>query len=428
MEDLRASNLAHLLAISGLHMGLLTGVVFALVRFGFAAVPPVAMRCNPKKIGAVAAFVVAVAYLGISGASVATQRAFVMVSVMLVAVCLDRRALTLRAVAVAALIVLAVSPDSLEGPGFQMSFAATTALVAVFAEIRDRHLMMGLPKWARNFASLVISSGVAGLATAPFGALHFNQMSQWGLVANLLSVPVMGMVVMPGAVMAGVLSPLGLEQAGLELMRYGLRWILWVAETVSSWDSAVRLIPSPDPIVLPMLGLGGALLCLLRGYARGSGVAVLVAALAVWSQSTRPDLLISDTGTLVGVMTKKGRALNKPKGDGFVAGAWLENDGDAADQEEASMRAEFTRKEARMVLGERVIRFSTAKDWTRDTLRELCDAADLVILPHLAEPAECDVITTKTLSESGSLAVDLRRGALHVTRTNDIRGARLWVH
>ena len=428
LVSLRASNLAHLLAISGLHMGLLTGVVFAVVRFGFAAVPPVAMRCNPKKIGAVAAFVVAVAYLGISGASVATQRAFVMVSVMLVAVCLDRRALTLRAVAVAALIVLAVSPDSLEGPGFQMSFAATTALVAVFAEIRDRHLMMGLPKWARNFASLVISSGVAGLATAPFGALHFNQMSQWGLLANLLSVPVMGMVVMPGAVMAGVLSPLGLEQAGLELMRYGLRWILWVAETVSSWDSAVRLIPSPDPIVLPLLGLGGAVLCLLRGYARGSGVAVLVAALVVWSQSTRPDLLISDTGTLVGVMTEKGRALNKPKGDGFVAGAWLENDGDAADQEQASARAKFTRKEARMVLGERVIRFSTAKDWTRDTLRELCEAADLVILPHLAIPAECDVITTKTLRDSGSLAVDLRGGALHVTRTNDIRGARLWVH
>lgn len=428
LVSLRASNLAHLLAISGLHMGLLTGVVFTLVRFGFAAVPSVAMRCNPKKIGAVAAFIVAVAYLGISGASVATQRAFVMVSVMLVAVCLDRRALTLRAVAVAALIVLAVSPDSLEGPGFQMSFAATTALVAVFAEIRDRHLMMGLPKWARNFASLVISSAVAGLATAPFGALHFNQMANWGLVANLLSVPVMGMVVMPGAVMAGALAPFGLEQLGLECMRYGLRWILYVAETVSGWDSAVRLIPSPDPIVLPMLGLGGALLCLLRGYMRGTGVAVLAVAGLLWSQSMRPDLLVSDTGTLVGLMTEDGRALNKPKGDGFVAGAWLENDGDAAEQEQASARAGFTRKDARMVLGENKVRFSTRKNWTRDELREACDQADLLILPHLTEPAMCEVITTQTLRKSGSLAIDLKEGRLQITRTNDIRGARLWVH
>lgn len=431
LVSLRASNLAHLLAISGLHMGLLTGVVFALVRFGFAALPHVAMRTNPKKIGAVAAFIVAISYLAISGANVATQRAFVMVAVMLVAVCLDRRALTLRAVAVAALIVLVLSPDSLAGPGFQMSFAATTALVAVFADIRDRQLMLGWPKWLRNFASLVISSGVAGLATAPFGALHFNQMAQWGLVANLASVPVMGMVVMPGAVMAAVLAPLGLEQLGLEVMRYGLRWILWVAETISSWDSAVRRIPSPDPIVLPLLGLAGALLCLLRSYLRITGIAVLCGAFVIWSISERPALLVSDTGTLVGIMTPQGRALNKPKGDGFVAGAWLENDGDAADQEAASLRAGFTRKEARIVLRDRVVQFSTAKDVTASELRALCDRADLLILPKLDQAATCPVITVETLRQTGSLAItwsdDAGGSGLHIVTTNELRGKRLWV-
>ena len=215
LQNLRDSNLAHLLAISGLHMGLMTGVVFAMIRVGFALVPSVAMQTDPKKIAALVALAAGLFYLAISGANVATQRAFVMVSVMLVAICLDRRAVTLRAVAVAALIILVASPQSLAGPGFQMSFAATTALVAVFAEIRDRGLWLSWPGWLRGVASLVISSAVAGLATAPFGALHFNQMAQWGLVANLLSVPVMGFVVMPGAVLAGALSPIGLEQIGI---------------------------------------------------------------------------------------------------------------------------------------------------------------------------------------------------------------------
>ncbi len=428
LEALRASNLAHLLAISGLHMGLLTGVVFAMIRIGLALTPTVALRVDPKKIAAVFAFGVAVSYLMISGANVATQRAFIMVAVMLIAVCLDRRALTLRAVAVAALIVLMVSPDSLAGPGFQMSFAATTALVAIFAEIRDRQLWVSWPKWARNLSSLVISSAIAGAATAPFGAYHFNQMAHWGLVANLASVPVMGLVVMPGAVLAAVLSPLGLEGLGFEVMRLGIRWILFVAETVSSWETAVRLIPKPGPYVLPLLGLGGAALCLLRSYRRVVGVLALGLAAGLWSISSRPVLLVSDTGTLIGVTGPDGRALNKPKGDGFVAGAWLENDGDGADQEEAAARSSFDRNEARVILGDHVVHFLKAKDLTAVELAKLCAGADLLILPASTEPPDCPALTQASLKRSGSVAVSPSPQGPLVKTSRDVRGARLWVH
>lgn len=427
LDALRASNLAHLLAISGLHMGLLTGVVFAMIRIGLATVPGIAMRLDPKKIAACVAFCVAVSYLLVSGASVATQRAFIMVAVMLVALCLDRRALTLRAVAVAALIVLLASPDSLAGPGFQMSFAATTALVAVFAEIRDRQLWVRWPKWARNLASLVISSAIAGFATAPFGAYHFNQMAQWGLLANLASVPVMGMVVMPGAVLAAVLSPLGLESLGFEVMRLGIRWILFVAETVASWETALQLIPQPDGYVLPLLGLGGAGLCLLRSYRRVVGVVILGVALGLWGMSTRPALLISDTGTLIGVLGEGGRALNKPKGDGFVAGAWLENDGDAADQVAASARSDFTRNEARFVLNGHVVHFVRAKDLNRLDLSQLCHGADLLILPETTAPPDCPALTKISLRRSGSVAVTPSTEGLVVKTSKEVRGDRLWV-
>ena len=136
LDALRGSNLAHLLAISGLHMGLLTGVVFACVRLGLALLPDVALRLPVKKIAAVAALLAGAGYLALSGASIATQRAFIMAAAIFGAVLVDRPALTLRAVALAALAVLLWRPVSLLGPGFQMSFAATTALIAVIARTK----------------------------------------------------------------------------------------------------------------------------------------------------------------------------------------------------------------------------------------------------------------------------------------------------
>ncbi len=427
LDALRASNLAHLLAISGLHMGLLTGVVFTLIRVGFAFVPQAAMRTNPKKLAAVAAFCVGVFYLALSGANVATQRAFVMVAVMLIAICLDRRAVTLRAVAVAALIVLCLSPEGLTGPGFQMSFAATTALVAVFADIRDRHLMLGWPNWARNIASLVISSAIAGFATAPFAALHFNQMAQWGLIANLLSVPMMGMVVMPGAVLSAILAPIGLEQIGLELMRLGVKWILFVAETVSGWDGSLRFIKAPDAHVLPILAVAGALLCLLQSLTRLIGLPVLALALGLWAITERPAVLLSDTGMLIGVMTPEGRALNKPKGDGFAARVWSENDANRVTQEQAVARADFSRKNAGFELSGHDIRYSADKELTAMDVSELCASEDFLILPFYEDRLPCDGLAAKDLKQAGSVSLDATEEGLIVKTSRLVRGNRLWV-
>jgi competence protein ComEC len=142
VDQLRATNLAHLLAISGLHMGLLAGFLFWAVRAGLALLPRLAMRLPAKTLAAAVALAGATGYLALSGSAVATERAYVMVAVALLAVMIGRRALSLRAVAIAALIVLTLTPEALVSPGFQMSFAATTALVAVFGALRDRG---GLP-------------------------------------------------------------------------------------------------------------------------------------------------------------------------------------------------------------------------------------------------------------------------------------------
>lgn len=339
MEDLRAANLAHLLAISGLHMGLLTGFVFAVLRLALVLPPGLALNRPVKAWAAVGALIAGAVYLALSGGNVATQRAFVMVTVVLGAVLVGRRALTLRAVAVAALIVLLLRPESVVEPGFQMSFAATLALVVVFRVLRDR--MRGVARPLRPVLALVVSSAVAGAATAPFAAAHFNQLSQYGLVANLLTVPLMGAVIVPAAVLALILAPLGLDWIGFALMGPPIDWILAVAQRIAALDGAVRPVVAPQPAVLPLLTGGALWLALWQGRGRLAGLAPMVAALALWSQAERPSLLISESGGLVGLMTPEGRSLSRERGEGFVAARWLENDGDPADQLQAAARPAF---------------------------------------------------------------------------------------
>jgi len=409
LDSLRASNLAHLLAISGLHMGMLTGFVFALVRGGLALVPSVSMRLPSKKIAALVALLVASLYLAMSGGAIATERAYVMVVVALVAILFDRRAISLRAVAVAAIIILVRTPEALLSPGFQMSFAATTALVAVFSALRDLEWRVG-PKWLRPILATVLSSAVAGLATAPIGAATFNQVSQMGLIANVLSVPVMGIVVVPGGVLAALLAPFGADWIGFEIMGFGLDWIMSVSDWVAGFKYAVRMIPQPDRPVLPLLVLGALWAAFWRGRLRFAGVGSVLVAGVLWLQTERPYILISDNGGLVGVMTDEGRALSKSRGSGFIASVWLENDGNAATQEDAN------------ILWKDQILHVTGKK----TVENLTDCAGQDLLVVNAEPPldlPCTVISPAYLRQTGSISIS-KTGEIRTTR--QVHGARMW--
>ncbi len=338
LEDLRRSNLAHLLAISGLHMGVLTAVVFGFLRAGLAILPRPALTLPCRSIAAIGALGGAAFYLALSGGNVATQRAFVMAAVVLVALVLGRRALTLRSVALAALVVLLLEPEALAGPGFQMSFAATTALVAAFRLLRDRFPNRRRGGAAGFLATLVLSSAVAGAATGPFSAAHFNQISQYGLLANVLTVPLMGAALMPGAVLSAVLAPLGLAWIGLWAMAPAISWVLGVAHWVAGLEGVVIPVPSPGAAVLPVLSLGALFVMLWRGRWALAGLVPVAAAFCLWATTSRPDVLIDASGGLVGVLGAEGRALSKARGSGFAAAIWLENDGDPASQREAAER------------------------------------------------------------------------------------------
>lgn len=427
LEALRDANLAHLLAISGLHMGLLTGFVFSALRLGLAAVPYLALHAPTKSWAAAGALAAGAVYLALSGGNVATQRAFVMMAVVLCAVMLGRRALTLRAVAVAALIVLALRPESLTGPGFQMSFAATTALVAVFGALRDGSWQR-LPRWLRPPLAVALSSAVAGAATAPFAAAHFNQIAQYGLLANLLTVPLMGAVVIPAAVLAACLWPFGHSWIGLSLMEPPVAWILAVAQLVAERPSALIHVPAPGPHVLPLLSLGLLWLALWQGRMRIAGALPALAALLLWAQTERPDLLIASDGRLAGLMTPEGRALSKAKGGSFVASIWLENDGDPADQKTAAARPGFSGDRSALafdISGNPAVLLGGRGAAGR--AERHCNEAVLVILPAESKASgDCRIVDRTVLTERGSLAIHAADGLLQMTGALDRAGTRLW--
>lgn len=446
-DVMRASNLYHIVSISGLHMSMLAGFVYAGLRLFGVAVQALGLWQGGglHKWAAAGALLAAGVYLWLSGGGVATERSFVMVAVMLLAILADRRAVSLRTVAVAAVVILARTPEGLTSPGFQMSFAATVALI--LSQGPWLAVSPQLPAWTRPVAMLVLSSLVASLATSPLAAAHFGRMTQYGLLANLLVVPVVGVLVMPGGVIAAVLAPLGLAQPALWVMGLGVKWMLFIAEWVAGLGGAVTLVRLPPPLVVPLLGLGACLLLLApalaaqglsprRPWRRLLGAGLLLAALGLWVSDRRPLMLISAEGDAVAVMTATGRVPSKPKGGAYAVTEWLEADADAADQIAAAARplwsGEAGIRSALLALpgGDLQVHHLTGKragarasDLCRDGALLVSDA-DLSAL--LGKRPDCVVMDQRRLRETGAVALESAGRGYVVVTTRDQAGARAW--
>ncbi|MBP7002555.1 ComEC/Rec2 family competence protein [Amaricoccus sp.] len=413
--DLRVSTLYHLVSISGLHMTLIAASVFVIVRNGLALVPGLALRWPLKKIAALGALAAGFFYLALSGFEVPAQRSYVMTACFLVAVLLERPALTLRSVALAAMVVLVLAPESLMEAGFQMSFAATIALIAVFEGLRGQAWWMVTQtdrRWrlAKPVLGLAMTSLVAGTATAPFSAFHFNVFAQYGLVANMLAVPMMGAVVMPAAVVAVLLAPFGLDWLAFMAMGWGVGYVLAVAHFVAGLGGAVSGVPSAPGLALGLVTLGGLVLVLWNGRGRWAGLAPLAAAAVLWTQAERPPLLVGPDGRLFGFLTPAGRALSSATGEAYAAASWLEDDGDVAGQEAANARAAFRGKRGRVEAeapGFGLVRYVGFKDPASGP--EDCAGAAVLIAPQWREapPGPCFFIGAETLRRMGALALAL---------------------
>ncbi len=340
------SGLGHVLSISGYHMAVVAGVVFFVVRALLALIPALSVAFPIKKWAAAAALAAAAFYLLLSGAEVATQRSFYMTAVVLIAVIVDRRALTFRTLALAAMVVLALSPEALVHPSFQMSFAATLGLVAL--------VQIGMPRlfaspdnstaakaalWGgREIVMLTLTSLVAGLATTPYAAFHFHRITPYGVLANLAAMPVVSALVMPAGMLGLVAMPFGLDGFFWWLMGVGIDWMIAVTEWVAALPGAIGRVTAFGTGTLILASLGIILLGLLRTPLRWSGAALLaLSAILAW-RTPLPDVLISGDGHAVGVRGRDGRLhLMKLGKDAFLIKEWLAGDADARAADDASL-------------------------------------------------------------------------------------------
>lgn len=338
IEALREAGLAHVLAISGLNMVLAAGTFLIGARTLLSLVPGLAHRFAIKKLAAGGALLMVCAYILISGGAVSAVRSWIMICIMLIAVFFDRPSISLRNVALSALIILAITPSAVTGPGFQMSFAATVALVAGYAHWRDRpgrdllsatrggvsnRWMAPLRATGGFFAGLLLSSLIGGLSTMIYSAGHFHRLAAYGLVGNVLAMPIISVFVMPFGLLAMLLMPLGLDRYPLLVMGLGLDWMISVAQMVSSWGGEVTTGRIPEHAFM-LIAAGGALACLFRTWLAVSGLLIVAAGLAAAAASTtaRPDIVIAEDGRLVALIRSEETSSNRTKPPDFIFSQW----------------------------------------------------------------------------------------------------------
>jgi competence protein ComEC len=423
---LRDAGLAHVLAIAGLHMALVGAGFFWLIRALLAAVPALALAYPIKKWAACAALLVSGLYLVISGAASSATRAFVMLAMMLVAILLDRPALSMRSLGLAAAILLLLRPEAVTEPGFQMSFAAVASLIAVAEWEQSRARLVPHGWFYRYLRGIVVTSLVASFATLPFVMFYFSRATHYAVLGNLLAMPVMGLWVMPAAALSVAAMPFGLEHAPLQLLGSGIGVMLSLGRIVSDLPGAVSLTSSFPRAALVLMVLGGLWLLIWRRNWRWWGLAPILAGVVLALTAPRYDLLIAPDARTVALRGSDGllHFLRAPK-DRYTANRWLQRDGDPREWQDA-IGGNFIRCDAvGCVAGRHGLLI--ASGLRAEALADDCAKANIVI--SAASAMACSrpklVLDQKTIANGGGYAV--RLSPLRALSVNRWRGDRPWV-
>lgn len=445
LEEVRDSGLAHLLAISGLHIGLVTGMLFLAIRAGFALWPAIALRYPIKEAAAAVALAGAGAYLLLAGAPVPTQRAFLMTALALLGVLAGRTAITLHSMAWAAIAVLLLTPESLLSASFQMSFGAVVGLVAAYEALRrwreGRLSRKGpRPSWQRfalYLGGVTFTSLVASLAVAPMTLHHFSNLPLYSLLANLIAVPVTALWVMPAGLLALLGMPFGWDWPFLLAMGWGIDVILLVAAVVAGLEGAVLRLPSMASYGFPLTVIGGLWLCLWQRRWRLLGLVPLALGLGSSAWTASPDLVVSNDARLLAVRAADGQLLfNSRRLGRFSADQWL---GRAGESEPALLPTpgslswpDLACDRLGCILqrnGQKI-----AIVFEGEALEEDCRSADL-LLATIPVPSGCSagpqapevVVDSRNLRREGGMSLWIEKnGDYRIERVAQWRGERPW--
>lgn len=435
MDAFRFSGLAHLLSISGLHVGIAAGILFYVVRALLALSPWIALRWPIKKIAALFGILSALAYTLLVGAPLPTVRSVLMTGMVMGAIMLDRDPLSMRLVAFAGLVTTALDPEGMLGPSFQMSFAAVVALIAVFERISEP-----MAVWRRGFGwfgqsliyvgGIVLTSVIATLATLPFSLFHFQQIAFYGVLSNMIAIPITSFWVMPWSLVAYALFPFGWEAPAVIAMNWGDRAVIATAVFFAGLPWSSITVPAMPVGGFVAVVLGGLWLCGWTRPWRWLGLVAVLGGLASPALVARPDLLVSGDGKLVGVRTASGRLSLSAKSAGRTGETWLQRDGtpQAADPWPVSGSGADGRLSCD-ALGcvYRLHGHSASILRLPDALDEDCGAVDAVIGPVSARGCRAPLVIDRwRLRREGAHALYITPDAVRADSVRDHRGDRPW--
>jgi competence protein ComEC len=442
-RSLLVSGLFHILSISGLHMWLVAGGVFWSVRAVLALVPALALAWPIKKWAAAAAVAAALFYLLLADSGVATERSFIMVAVVFFAVMVDRPALSARNLAIAALIVLLREPEAAVEASFQMSFLAVLGLVAFHEawsryqsgrlkeEGQHRHWAYRLAAWGVTAMVLsLFTSLIAGASSSLPAAYHFGRLSPYGVLANGLAIPVVGIVVMPAALMSVLLMPLGLEWLPLRIMAAGLSLVILISDWIAGLPGADAVMARPAAAAVVVMAVGLVGFALLSGLVRGAGLVLIgLGGAMVLQPPAGPDLLIERTGQNMVLRTEDGLLVPaKPRRARFSVEKWLAANGEEETLSAAAKRSGWRCEDGRcraVVKGRRVLYLSGIEGQPFD-----CNQTDIVIADFPLRGA-CRAVSVRIdrfdLWRYGAHAVYLEDASVSLRTARQQQGQRPWV-
>ena len=430
---MRDSGLAHLLSVSGLHIAIVMGASFWVVRLLIACWRWLALRLDGKAVAGVAALAAGGFYMVLTGSQVPMQRSFATALLVTIALLTGRRAISLRSLALAAAAVMLLAPDAVLGPSFQMSFAAVLALIAGWEALKGPMTRLrGDGAWWRKAAvfaaGLVMTSVLAGLATAPFGLAHFGRLQWYGVAANAVAVPLTSVLVMPAGMIAMVLMPLGLDGPALAVMGWGCEAVLAVAREVASWPGAAQVARPIPAWGLVATAFGMVWLCLWRMRWRWFGLPVLALGLASPALHRPPDLFVSGDARLIGVAAGGGFWLQRQSGaSALTRDSWLRAHG-LAEAQTLPVRGQV----ADMVCTPGACRLHAQPEVVLlrgDPPDGLCGLAALLVSaePIRGRCAGSQVVDRFSVWRNGPHAAWFGADGIRVVSDRAWRGARPWV-
>ncbi len=418
-EAMRRSGLAHLLSVSGLHLTAVVGAVMLLTLKLLALSPALALRFRLVLVAAGAGALAGIAYTLLTGAEVPTIRSCIAALLVLLGIALGREALTLRLVAVAALVVLLLWPESLPGASFQMSFAAITAIVALHEHPGVRALLarrdeLWPMKLGRFGLGLVLTGFAVELALVPIALWHFHQAGLYGALANIVAIPLTTFVIMPLEALALLFDLAGLGAPFWWLAGAALELLLGLAHAVAAAPGAVARLPTMPAGAFALMVAGGLWLALWRTRWRRLGLVPAAAGAVAALLTPVPDLLVTGDGRHLAIRTGSGElALLRGRAGDYVRDLMTQSaglEGEAGELEAlriAECSADFCAAEVR---GWRLLASRSDRLVPVDALRKACAEADIVVSDRRL-PAACRPRWLKAdrdfLERSGGLAITL---------------------